>query len=49
MRSVFVRKVPGFTSSGHAVVVVVYVVINIALTFTNMDITLSNMANRCGW
>lgn len=49
MRNLLVRKVPGFTSSGHVLVVASYVAINLALTFTNVQITSASIANRCGW
>lgn len=49
VRNVLVRKVSGFTSSGHALVVTCYVAINLAITFTNVQISPSSIANRCGW
>lgn len=49
VRNLLVRKVPGFTSSGHALVVAAYVAINFSLTFTNVQITAASIANRCGW
>ncbi|KAK0615041.1 ferric reductase NAD binding domain-containing protein [Bombardia bombarda] len=49
-RNVLVRKVPGFKSAGHALLVAAYVAINAAATFTNLNTsTMSNFANRFGW
>ncbi|ROV92348.1 hypothetical protein VMCG_09144 [Cytospora schulzeri] len=41
--------VPYFPSSGHALLVAAYLGINLALTFTNIEIVYANIANRCGW
>ncbi|KAJ4419243.1 hypothetical protein N0V82_005046 [Gnomoniopsis sp. IMI 355080] len=49
VRNVLVRKFPGFPSSGHALVVATYVAINFAVTFTNVNISVGGIANRCGW
>ncbi|KAF3760842.1 hypothetical protein M406DRAFT_343011 [Cryphonectria parasitica EP155] len=49
LRNLLVRKVPGFTSSGHVLVVVAYVAINLSLTLTNVTMSISGIANRCGW
>lgn len=49
-RRIFIRKIPGFTSAGHAILVLVYVVINLALTFTGFDKSSpTNFAARFGW
>ncbi|KAI3393953.1 hypothetical protein diail_3432 [Diaporthe ilicicola] len=48
-RKLLVRKIPGFTSSGHALLVAAYLAINIAVTFTNVTLVYSSIANRCGW
>ncbi|PSR98996.1 ferric reductase NAD binding domain-domain-containing protein [Coniella lustricola] len=49
VRKILIRKVTGLTSSGHALVVASYVAINLSLTFTNVTISISGVANRCGW
>lgn len=50
MRNLLVRKVPGFTSSGHVLVVAAYVAINVAVTFTNVQMEPINIiAKRFGW
>ncbi|KAJ4395932.1 hypothetical protein N0V93_000148 [Gnomoniopsis smithogilvyi] len=49
VRNLLVRKFPGFPSSGHALVVAAYVATNLAVTFTNVDISVGGIANRCGW
>lgn len=49
VRNLLVRKVPCFPSSGHALLVAAYLGINLALTFTNIEIIYVNIANRCGW
>jgi hypothetical protein len=44
------RKVPGFTTLGHAFVFFIYLVINLCLTFH--DVNLSGptiLAKRIGW
>ncbi|KAK7723173.1 hypothetical protein SLS63_008946 [Diaporthe eres] len=38
-----------FTSSGHALLVASYLAVNIAVTFTNVTLVYSSIANRCGW
>ncbi|TVY78529.1 Ferric/cupric reductase transmembrane component [Lachnellula suecica] len=44
------RRVPGFTSWGHAVLVVIYLAINVILTVTNVvDWGVSPVAKRLGW
>ncbi|ORY62987.1 ferric reductase like transmembrane component [Pseudomassariella vexata] len=50
VRRVFIRKIPGFASAGHATLVTVYVGINIALSFTRLEwYKTSNLAARLGW
>lgn len=50
IRHVLTHRLPGFTSIGHAVLVLVYVVINIVLTVTHMDWTnLMPISKRLGW
>ncbi|KAK4211104.1 ferric reductase NAD binding domain-containing protein [Rhypophila decipiens] len=48
-RNVLVRKVPGFKSAGHALLVATYVALNAAVSFTNVDSSMGNIANRFGW
>lgn len=44
------RKVPGFTSLGHAVVFIIYLAINLALIFHSVDLTgPSHLGKRMGW
>ncbi len=50
VRNLLVRKVPGFKSAGHSLVVTAYVTINLAVTFTNMEtVSVANLAHRLGW
>jgi hypothetical protein len=50
VRHVLTHRVPGFTSIGHALLVMVYLGINIALTVTNIKwSSLMGIANRLGW
>ncbi|KAH8601638.1 ferric reductase NAD binding domain-containing protein [Bisporella sp. PMI_857] len=50
VRHVLLRRVPGFTSVGHAGLVATYLGINIALTVTNIRwVTLTGIGKRCGW
>ncbi|KAK0644529.1 ferric reductase NAD binding domain-containing protein [Cercophora newfieldiana] len=47
VRNVLVRKVPGFNSAGHALLVTTYVATNLAVTFTNLDTSsMTNFASR---
>ncbi|KAL2264934.1 hypothetical protein VTJ83DRAFT_7444 [Remersonia thermophila] len=49
-RNVLVRKVPGFKSAGHALLVTAYVAINLALSFTDVDTTsMGSLGHRFGW
>lgn len=43
------RKVPGFKSAGHAILVAAYVAVNLAIIFTNIDISMGSLGNRFGW
>lgn len=50
VRKVLVRKVPGFKSAGHALLVTTYVAINLAVSFTNLDMSsMTNFASRFAW
>ena len=50
IRRLFIRKVPGFNSAGHALVVTAYVGINAAVLFTNVDLSKAgNIGSRTGW
>ncbi|KAK3394887.1 ferric reductase NAD binding domain-containing protein [Podospora didyma] len=49
-RNVLVRKVPGFKSAGHALLVTVYLATNIAVMFSSMDSSvIATYASRFGW
>lgn len=49
-RNILIRKAPGFHSSGHGVLVAIYVVANVAMMFTNLDTSKNtNIAARFGW
>ncbi|TVY39265.1 Ferric/cupric reductase transmembrane component, partial [Lachnellula subtilissima] len=43
------REVPGFTSLGHALLVAIYLAINIILTVTNNDFHIISVGKRLGW
>ncbi|KAI1750807.1 ferric reductase NAD binding domain-containing protein [Xylaria castorea] len=44
------RKLPGFTSVGHAILVVIFVALNALFSFYRVDYSkLSNLASRFGW
>ncbi|KAK7432090.1 hypothetical protein QQZ08_001380 [Neonectria magnoliae] len=44
------RQVPVYPSLGHAVLIAVYLVMNVALSFVYVDLSkLSNLASRLGW
>ncbi|KAK4126680.1 hypothetical protein N657DRAFT_566591 [Parathielavia appendiculata] len=50
LRNLLIRKITGFKSAGHAIVVTTYVAINAAITFTNVDTkSLGSLAHRFGW
>ncbi|KAL3420053.1 ferric reductase like transmembrane component [Phlyctema vagabunda] len=45
-----IRRIPGFTSAGHALIVLAYLAINLSLTLTNIDWSSRvGLAKRCGW
>lgn len=50
VRNILVRKILGFKSAGHALLITTFVAINLAVTFTNLD-TSSNtaIASRFAW
>lgn len=50
LRNLLVRPAPGLNSSGHGILVAVYVAINLTLMLTNVDkSSLSPEASRFGW
>ncbi|KAL1902966.1 hypothetical protein Sste5346_000878 [Sporothrix stenoceras] len=50
LRNLLVRPAPGLNSSGHGILVAVYVTINLTLMLTNVDkSSLSPEASRFGW
>ncbi|CAK7211343.1 hypothetical protein SCUCBS95973_001080 [Sporothrix curviconia] len=50
LRNLLVRPAPGFNSSGHGILVAVYVAINLSLMLTNVDkASPSAEASRFGW
>jgi hypothetical protein len=50
VRHVLTHRVPGFASTGHALLFMVYLGINIALAVTNIDwSTLFGIGKRLGW
>ncbi|KAI1103189.1 ferric reductase NAD binding domain-containing protein [Jackrogersella minutella] len=49
-RRIFVRNLLGFTSVGHAIVVIIYVALNCTFSFYRVDYSVSaNVASRFGW
>jgi hypothetical protein len=45
-----VRKVPGFKSAGHAILVSAYVAVNLAVTFSEADFkSTAGLGHRFGW
>ncbi|UKZ73309.1 hypothetical protein TrVFT333_000952 [Trichoderma virens FT-333] len=52
-RNVLIRTAPGLPSRGHAILVFLYIAINIIVTFTDMDNSVftlnSNLAARAAW
>jgi predicted ferric reductase len=45
-----VRKVPGFKSAGHAILVTAYVAVNLAVTFSEVDFkSTAGLGHRFGW
>ncbi|KAH9900225.1 ferric reductase NAD binding domain-containing protein [Xylariomycetidae sp. FL2044] len=50
LRRIFVRKLPGFTSVGHAMTVTAYVAFNVTFAFWRLDYSKStDFAARFGW
>lgn len=50
VRNLLVRKVPGFKSAGHALLVTTYVVANVVVGFTNVNTSSkATLASRFGW
>jgi hypothetical protein len=49
VRNLLVRRLPGFKSAGHGLLVFGYVAINAVVAFSNVDISLPNFAARFGW
>ncbi|KAI2624866.1 ferric reductase NAD binding domain-containing protein [Hypoxylon sp. NC1633] len=49
-RRAFVRSLPGFTSVGHAILVLAYVALNALFSFWRVDFSqMTNIASRFGW
>ncbi|KAI1270771.1 ferric reductase NAD binding domain-containing protein [Xylariaceae sp. FL1019] len=49
-RKALLRKIPGFTSIGHALVVTIFVALNATFSFCRVDTSkASNFASRFGW
>ncbi|KAK8069487.1 hypothetical protein PG994_006103 [Apiospora phragmitis] len=49
-RRVLLRKIPGFSSVGHAILLTVFFAINIIFSFTGFDRSMpTNFASRFGW
>ncbi|KAI1081049.1 ferric reductase NAD binding domain-containing protein [Whalleya microplaca] len=49
-RRTFVRKIPGFTSLGHAILVTAYVALNLLFSFYRTDLSKpTDLAARFGW
>jgi hypothetical protein len=47
---VLVRRIPGFKSAGDALLVAAYAAINLAITFTNVDVKgMGALGHRLGW
>ncbi|KAI0110858.1 ferric reductase NAD binding domain-containing protein [Nemania sp. FL0031] len=50
IRKVCLRKLPGFTSVGHALLVTIFVALNALFSFYRVDYSkISNIASRFGW
>ena len=50
VRSTLVRGTPGFSSTGHGLLVAIYVAVNLGLLLTNVNKTaLGPVASRLGW
>jgi hypothetical protein len=49
-RNLLVRKVPGFKSAGHAILITAYVAVNLAVTFSEVDFkSMAALGHRFGW
>lgn len=51
-RNILLRKVPGFKSAGHALLVAAYVALNAAVSLTNftkLEFSMGNLGSRFGW
>lgn len=49
-RNLLVRKVPGFKSAGHAILVTAYVAVNLAVALSEVDFkSTAGMGHRFGW
>ncbi|KAK2777434.1 ferric reductase transmembrane component 5 [Colletotrichum kahawae] len=50
IRSLLIRKVPGFPSGGHALLAIAFIGVNIVMCFHHVDrAKMSNFAARFGW
>ncbi|KAK4142059.1 ferric reductase NAD binding domain-containing protein [Dichotomopilus funicola] len=50
IRNLLVRRVPGFKSAGHALLVAAYTAVNLAIAFSEVDTTsLGSVGHRFGW
>ncbi|KAI0446223.1 ferric reductase NAD binding domain-containing protein [Xylaria telfairii] len=50
IRKISLRKLPGFTSVGHAILVTIFVALNALFSFYHVDYSkVSNLASRFGW
>jgi len=50
VRSLVLRKIPGFTSGGHALIYIGYIATCVSIAFVNLDWSvLNNWAKRLGW
>jgi hypothetical protein len=49
-RKLFIRKIPGFTSAGHGIIVLGWLATSITISFVNIDWSdLLNWGRRLGW
>lgn len=50
VRNLLVRRVPGFKSAGHALLIAAYTAVNLAIAFSEVDTTsLGSVGHRFGW
>ncbi|KAH8159973.1 hypothetical protein CIB48_g8276 [Xylaria polymorpha] len=50
IRKISLKKLPGFTSVGHAILVTIFVALNVLFSFYHVDYSkVSNLASRFGW